>query len=84
MKTNSNFKKLTINAPYFDQTDTIIKYNREKTEISHLKIENNLIHYSLKISFEENKIRKYAPAQLKNKSRKKLRLFLKNYCFETA
>ena len=30
MKTNSNFKKLTINAPFFGQTDTIIKYIEKK------------------------------------------------------
>ncbi len=35
MKTNSNFKKLTINAPFFGQTDTITnkieKKNRNKS-----------------------------------------------------
>ena len=62
---------LTVSATFFGQTNTIIKHNGEKTEINFIKIEDNLIHYSLPGSFEENKISKHAIAQLNNKSKKR-------------
>ena len=60
---------LTVGTPFFGQTDTIIKHNGEKTEINFIKIEDNLIYYSLPGGFEENKISKHAVAQLNNKSK---------------
>lgn len=60
---------LTIHAPFFAQTDEIIQHNGGKTEVHFIKIENNLMYYSLPGSFEERKISKYAVSQLNNKSK---------------
>ncbi|WP_281322448.1 hypothetical protein [Flavobacterium aestivum] len=53
----------------FAQTHEIIKHNGEKLDINFIKIENNLIYYSLPSSTEEKKISKYAVAQLNDKSK---------------
>jgi hypothetical protein len=53
----------------FGQTHEIIKHDGEKLDINFIKIENNLVYYSLPSSTEEKKISKYAVAQLNEKSK---------------
>ena len=60
---------LTISGPFFGQTNAIIKHNGEKTDINLIKIEDDLVYYSLPGNEEENKISKFAIAQLENKSK---------------
>jgi hypothetical protein len=57
-------------TPIFAQTHEIIKHNGEKKEVNFIKIENNFVYYSLPSSTEEQKISKYAVAQLNDKSKK--------------
>ncbi|KAB1154976.1 hypothetical protein [Flavobacterium luteum] len=61
---------LSISAPFFGQTDEIVKHNGEKTEVNFIKTENSIIYYSLPGNFEEKKISKYAVALLNSKSKK--------------
>lgn len=57
-------------AQLFAQTHEIVKHNGEKLEANFIKIENNLVHYSLPNSSEQHKISLYAVAQLNEKSKK--------------
>lgn len=57
-----------ITANLFAQSHEIIKHNGEKLEVNFIKAENNLIYYSLPSSTEEQKVSKYAVAQLNAKS----------------
>lgn len=54
---------------FFAQTHEIIKHNGEKLEINFIKTENNLIYYALPDSQEEQKISRYAVAQLNEKAK---------------
>jgi len=56
-------------ANLFAQSHEIIKHNGEKLEVNFIKAENNLIYYSLPTSTEEQKISKYAVAQLNDKAK---------------
>ena len=56
-------------AQLFAQTHEIVKHNGEKFEANFIKIENNLVHYSLPNSSEQHKISRYAVAQLNEKSK---------------
>lgn len=58
---------ILVTFPFFSQTHGMIKHNGEKTELNFIKIENNLIYFSLPGSYEEKKISKYAISQLNNK-----------------
>ncbi|HWS60290.1 MAG TPA: hypothetical protein VN182_05120 [Flavobacterium sp.] len=51
------------------QTHEIIKHNGEKFEVNYIKMENNLVYYSLPNSMEEHKISRYAVAQLNEKDK---------------
>lgn len=53
----------------FAQTHEIIQHDGEKLDINFIKIENNLVYYTLPSSTEEKKISKYAVAQLNEKSK---------------
>lgn len=58
-----------LTAQLFAQTHEIIKHNGEKLEVNFIKIENNLVYYALPNSMEEQKISRYAVAQLNEKSK---------------
>lgn len=55
-------------AQLFAQTHELIKHNGEKLEVNFIKIDNNLVFYSLPNSQEQHKISRYAVAQLNEKS----------------
>ena len=56
-------------AQLFAQTHEIVKHNGEKIEVNFIKIENNLLYYSLAKNSEEHKISRYAVAQLNEKAK---------------
>ncbi|HEU4789015.1 MAG TPA: hypothetical protein VFS71_04960 [Flavobacterium sp.] len=56
-------------AQFFAQTHEIIKHNGEKLAVNFIKIENNLVYYAHPNSMEEQKISRYAVAQLNGKSK---------------
>ncbi|MNX28150.1 hypothetical protein D3C86_582470 [compost metagenome] len=56
-------------AQLFAQTHEIIKHSGEKFDINFIKIEDNLLYYSLPASIEEKKISNYAVAQLNEKAK---------------
>lgn len=60
---------ILLMAPLFAQTHEISMHNGEKMNVNFIKLENNFIYYSLPNSMEENKISKYAVAQLNEKSK---------------
>lgn len=60
---------LMLTTPIFAQTHEIINHNGEKLDVNFIKIESNLVYYSLPFSTEEKKISKYAVAQLNEKSK---------------
>jgi hypothetical protein len=60
---------LLLTAQLFAQTHEIIKHNGEKLDINFIKIEDNFVYYSLPSSMEEQKISKFAVAQLNKKSK---------------
>lgn len=60
---------LLLTTQLFAQTHQIIKHNGEKLEVNFIKIEGNLVYYSLPASSEEHKISRYAVAQLNEKSK---------------
>ena len=49
------------------QTHQITKHNGEQLDVNFIKIDNDLVVYSLNVSQEEHKISKYAVSQLTNK-----------------
>lgn len=52
----------------FAQTHELIKYDGKVLPINFIKIEGNLVYYSLKNQMEEMKISRYAVAELKEKT----------------
>jgi hypothetical protein len=58
-----------LTAQLFAQTHEIVKHNGEKFDINFIKIEDNLLYYSLPASIEEKKISSYAVAQLNEKTK---------------
>ena len=60
---------VVITAQLSAQTHQIIKHNGEKLDVNFIKLENNLIYYSLPSRYEEQKISKYAVAELNEKSK---------------
>lgn len=56
-------------AQLFAQTHEIIKHNGEKLGVNYIKMENNIIYYALPNSMEEQKISRYAVAQLNEKAK---------------
>ena len=63
------FIALTIlfTSSLFAQTHEIIKHDGERIDINFIKIENNLVYYTLVQSTEEKTISQYAVAQLNEK-----------------
>lgn len=49
------------------QTHQIIKHNGEQQDVNFIKVDNDLVYYSLNGSAEEKKISKYAVSQLIDK-----------------
>ena len=49
------------------QTHQITKHNGEQLDVNFIKVENDMVYYSLNGSAEEHKISKYAVSQLTNK-----------------
>ncbi|WP_269240139.1 hypothetical protein [Flavobacterium limnophilum] len=60
-----------LTAQLFAQSHEIIKHDGEKLNVNFIKIESNLVYYTLPNSMEEQKISRYAVAQLNEKSNKK-------------
>ena len=53
------------------QTHQITKHNGEELDVNFIKLENDLVYYSLNGSAEEHKITKYAVSQITNKQSSK-------------
>ncbi|MFG4000705.1 hypothetical protein B0A67_07220 [Flavobacterium aquidurense] len=53
------------------QTHQITKHNGEQLDVNFIKLENDLVYYSLNGSAEEHKITKYAVSQITNKQSSK-------------
>ena len=66
-----------LTAQLFAQTHEIIKHNGEKLDANFIKIETNLVYYTLPNSMEEHKISRYAVAQLNEKSKMDSRIISK-------
>jgi hypothetical protein len=66
MKISISLLLLFFAAHVHAQTHQITKHNNEKINVNFIKIENNIIYYSLPESSEEKKISKHAVAQLNN------------------
>lgn len=49
------------------QTHQITKHNGEQLDVNFIKLDNDMVYYSLSGSAEEHKISKYAVSQLTNK-----------------
>lgn len=56
-----------LTTPFFAQTHEIIKHDGEKLTVNFIKMEDNLVYYSLPNSMEQKKISRYAVAQLNEK-----------------
>lgn len=56
-------------AQIFAQTHEIIKHNGEKLDVNFIKIDSNLVYYSLPNSLEQHKISLYAVAELNEKTK---------------
>lgn len=56
-------------AQLFAQTHQIIKHNDEKLDVNYIKMENNIVYYTLPNSMKEHKISRYAVAQLNEKAK---------------
>lgn len=56
-------------AQLLAQTHEIIKHDGEKLNVNFIKIEGNLVYYSLPNSMEEQKISRYAINQLNEKAK---------------
>lgn len=78
MKTILTTLAVFLTAQLFAQSHEIIKHNGDKLDINYIKTENNLIYYSLPTSSEEQKISKYAVAQLNDKSKNSSKIISEN------
>lgn len=58
-----------LTAQFFAQTHEIIKHDGEKLNVNFIKVEDNLVYYSLPNSMEELKISRYAINQLNEKAK---------------
>lgn len=58
---------ILFTSSLFAQTHEIIKHDGERIDINFIKIENNLVYYTLVQSTEEKTISQYAVAQLNEK-----------------
>lgn len=58
-----------LTAQLFAQTHEIIKHDGEKLNVNFIKVEDNLVCYSLPNSMEELKISRYAINQLNEKAK---------------
>ena len=68
MKNLLTLLAILLTAQLFAQTHEIIKHDGEKLNVNFIKIESNLVYYTLPNSMEEQKISRYAVAQLNEKS----------------
>lgn len=66
-----------LTTQLFAQTHEIVKHNGEKQEVNFIKTEGNLVYYALPNSMEEQKISRYAVAQLNEKSKDNSRIISK-------
>lgn len=66
-----------VTAQLFAQTHEIVKHNGEKLEVNFIKTEGNLVYYSLPGSAEEQKISRYAVAEINEKTKNNSRIMSK-------
>lgn len=69
MKNILTIMAVLLTAQLFAQTHEIIKHDGEKLNVNFIKMEDNLVYYSLPNSMEEQKISRFAIHQLNEKAK---------------
>lgn len=68
MRTFITLLFLTISAPFFAQSHTLVKHNGEKLNVNYIKTDNNLIYFNSGKDQVEQTISTFAVAELINTS----------------